>query len=162
MKKTALVCSLILAMAIAVTAAARDNERERTVSRDIWGVVNGGFTFVYFGSGDYDFDTIGGATGTLSPLGLVTLSTKHRPTADGRLDGTFEIVAANGDKIRGTYTGTAEWVTYVPPQLVGTVILEISGGTGRFAHASGSINASFLETPLNGNWYVPVPVTWAL
>jgi hypothetical protein len=162
MKRTAFVCSLILVMAMAVAAAAPGDQKGKTVPRDFWGVLNGGFTFVYFGSGDYDFDTLGAATGTLSPLGLVTLSTKHRPSAGGSLDGTFVIVAAGGDKIRGTYTGTVEWITYVPAQLTGTLVLEISGGTGRFAHASGSINASFLETPLNDNWYIPVPTTWAL
>jgi hypothetical protein len=162
MKRTALTCSLFLAMATAAMAAAPEGPGIRVVPRHIWGVVNGGFTFQYFGPGAYDFDTIGGAVGDLSPLGLVKMHTKHRPTADGSLDGTFEIATAKGDKIQGTYAGTAVFLSYEPPQVLGTVVLEVSHGTGRFAHASGTINATFLEIPLNGNWYVPVPVTWAL
>jgi hypothetical protein len=162
MRRTALSCSLLLALAIVAVAAAPDSQKARPVSQHIWGVQNGGFTFVYFGAGDYDFDTVGGATGALGPLGLVTMYTKHRPTAEGLLDGTFEIVAADNDIIRGTYTGTAEFLSFDPPQVLGKVVLEISAGTGRYKHASGTINATFLETPLNGDWYVPVPVTWAL
>jgi hypothetical protein len=162
MRRTALSCSLFLALAIVAVAAAPGSQKDKPVTRHIWGVQNGGFTFEYFGSGDYDFDTVGGATGTLGPLGLVTMYTKHRPTDGERLDGTFEIVAAGNDTIRGTYTGTAEFLSFDPPQVLGTVVLEISDGTGRYKHASGSINAKFLETPLNGDWYVPVPVTWSL
>ena len=162
MKRIVVSCSLLLAVAISAVAAASDSHGTKAAPRHIWGVLNGGFTFEYFGTGAYDFDTIGGSAGTLSPLGLVRIYTKHRPTADGFLDGTFEIVAANGDKLRGTYMGTAEFLSFDPPQVLGKVALEISHGTGRLAHASGTINATFMEIPLNGDWYVPVPVTWAL
>jgi hypothetical protein len=161
MKRTAFACSLLLVVAIAVVAAAPDGPGTRTVSRDIWGVQSGGFTFEGPDAGPWI--TIGAATGTLSQFGLVKLYTRHSANSDdGTLtNGEFQIVAENGNKIWGSYEGHAAYSGDYS-EVYGTAALVISGGTGRFAHAHGTINATFVEKPINGNWYVPVPVTWAL
>jgi len=55
-------------------------------------------------------------------------------------DGTFIKTAANGDQIFGTYTGSTTIIQ--PPAPIGifgvTGTLSFTGGTGRFAGATGS------------------------
>ena len=63
------------------------------------------------------------------------------PATGAVTNGTFTLTAANGDKVFGTYSGQAvptddpNVVTYDDPGV-------ITGGTGRFAGASGSMNTS--------------------
>ena len=138
------------------TAAAQAAKESKTVPRDLSGELDGTFTFeMYFPYGATDFIARGEAKGTLSHLGLSKLYTQHQPNPIG--DGTllhtaFRIVAANGDEIRGTYADGK--VTFVGMEgtdypldfyYSGKATLVISGGTGRFAGASGTINATFLE-----------------
>ena len=61
-------------------------------------------------------------------------------------DGTFTLVAANGDQLTGPFesSGPLE-LTAVHPS---TAVLTITGGTGRFADASGTITSQNLETPI--------------
>ena len=138
------------------TAAAQAAKGPKTVPRDVSGELDGTFTFeMYPPYGDTDFIAKGEAEGTLSHLGLSKLYTEHQPNpaGDGTLLNTaFTIVAANGDEIRGTYADAK--VTFVGMEgtdypldfyYSGTATLVISGGTGRFAGASGTINATFLE-----------------
>jgi hypothetical protein len=176
MKKTALVCSLILAMAIAVTAAAPDNDRDRTASRDVNGVLVGAFAFdMFYPYGPYDFISLGDATGSLKHLGLVKLFTTHQPdpSGDGTLINTeFRIVTADGDEIWGTYSDNkvtlagatvTAWPNYY--YYDGKATFEISGGTGRFAHARGRINATFFEKieVFDEYWFeYNCSVAWAL
>jgi len=156
MKRTALVCSLILAMAIAVTAAAPGGQRGKTVPRDISGSMSGAFSFVWVGPGDWDFTTEGDAAGTLTHLGLAQLITSHTPdTVGGTLsDGTFTIVAANGDEIRGIYAGSGSGEYPNPVQ--GTAVFFVRGGSGRFARATGTLNADFLEVFSADGWSAQV------
>lgn len=63
--------------------------------------------------------------------------------------GVFWITAANGDTISGTYAGTAE--------VVGNFILYeqhnvVTGGTGRFAGASGQLHANGVVNPATLEW----------
>ena len=59
--------------------------------------------------------------------------------------GTFTVVAANGDQATGTFTFTGAPPTGdVHPT---TAVLTITGGTGRFADASGTITSQNLVTP---------------
>jgi hypothetical protein len=164
MKKVALSCSLFLALAIAVMAAAPFDQQDKSSPRhnfDVQGVQTGTFNFEYWGPGFWDFETIGDATGTLRHLGLMRMYTRHRPTADGLLNqGTFTMVAASGDQIRGTYEGAGALVSTAAPELYGKATLVISGGTGRYAHAKGTLIATFFET-MNATW-VDLPVTWIL
>ena len=61
-------------------------------------------------------------------------------------DGTFTVVAANGDQLTGPTTFTAP----LPGDNVHTTtaVLTITGGTGRFADASGTLTSENLETPI--------------
>jgi hypothetical protein len=76
------------------------------------------------------------ATGNATQLGQFTLAIPHlvnRPTAKG----TYQFVAANGDTLKASFSGTA-----MPTATRGVLsIVEnatITGGTGRFAGATGS------------------------
>jgi hypothetical protein len=168
MKRTLFVCSLILAMAmaVAVTAAAPGDQNGKTVPRQISGVMDGRFTFDVWGPGWFDFTTFGDATGTLKHLGLAQMYTKHTPNPDG--DGTlvdteFTIVAANGDKIWGTYSDGLVTEAGVEAPLHyydGKATFVITGGTGRFSGATGTINATFFETVNYDTW--ACSVAWAL
>jgi hypothetical protein len=155
MKRTALACSLFLAFGIAA-AAAPGSQQTETVQRNISGVMGGSFTFEMFGWGEYDFIAHGDATGVLKQLGLAKLYTTHQPNpiGDGTLINTgFRLVAANGDEIWGTYPGGkvrsagmagTDWPYFY--YYTGKATLEVSGGTGRFAGAHGTIDARFFET----------------
>jgi hypothetical protein len=122
--------------------------------------MDGRFTFEQWGTEWWEIYSIGDVTGTLRHLGLAKMYTKHTPHFDGTLsDGEFTIVAANGDEVRGRYEGSAYYVS--ANQVYGNALFEISGGTGRFARAEGTINASFLET-FDDPTFATAEVTWAL
>ena len=59
--------------------------------------------------------------------------------------GTFTLVAANGDQL----TGTVQFTGPLPSSdfHTTTAVLTITGGTGRFADASGTITSQNLVTP---------------
>jgi hypothetical protein len=77
----------------------------------------------HLGKSTYHLDRIF----TFAPPGSVTLV------------GTFTVVAANGDRLVGTFTGP-ERFTSTGPEF--TFVLTISGGGGRFADATGKITAN--------------------
>jgi hypothetical protein len=136
--------ALLLALAIAVLAAAAAAQEPKMVPRLLAGTMTG--RFVFEGPAEGPWTSVGDLTGTLRHLGLSRMFTSHlADPATGALNqGTFRIVAANGDEIHGTYTGVAAWVS--GSQVLATAVLVIKGGTGRFAGATGTITASFLET----------------
>ena len=81
------------------------------------------------------------ATGNATLLGLFTLDIPHVVNRAKRTaDGTYEFTAANGDKVYATFTGTA-----APTAIPGVLYIEeaatITGGTGRFAGATGSFTS---------------------
>jgi hypothetical protein len=93
------------------------------------------------GTGTISFNTATGAftgeeSGVSSHLGKYTLRLQGVGTrsADGTVtgSGTVTIVAANGDRLMGTFTGTGS--SQAP-----RVVVTITGGTGRFASASGTL-----------------------
>jgi hypothetical protein len=65
--------------------------------------------------------------------------------------GTFTLTAANGDEVYGTYSGQA-----VPTQDPGVVNFEdpgvITGGTGRFAGAGGTLTTNGLANMATGKY----------
>jgi hypothetical protein len=101
--------------------------------------------------------------GNASRLGPLFLKITKCATLDGTVGtyaGTFEMTAANGDKLNGTYTGTQDFSLvdangFGPFQGTWTV----TGGTGAFSHASGTLNftgiasGSVKDSAANGQAY---------
>jgi hypothetical protein len=79
------------------------------------------------------------ATGTATYLGRFTLEAPHVVNqATLTAVGTYLITAANGDTITADLAGTATMVD--PPNVVAiTETATVTGGTGRFAGATGTI-----------------------
>lgn len=89
----------------------------------------------------------GEATGTATHLGRFTVEFPHTvnfATASGV--GTYTFTAANGDTLTATFTGQAQLgaVTSIVEQAT------ITGGTGRFAGATGSFTARRLFDQATG------------
>ena len=135
LKKTALACSLALAVATEALTADPGGQSAETVLRYVAGVLDGRFTYAGpWGPGSPTVDM----TGTLRNLGLAKMHTTHTASPDGVISGgQFVIVAANGDTIRGRYTASGDWVSDV--QILGTATLLIEEGTGRFHLARGRL-----------------------
>lgn len=133
----------------------------QTAPHDISGMLGGTLHFVPFGTGIYDVNTLGVVAGQVKSLGLSNVFTFHQPTSQGTVvNGHFWIVAANGDKIQGTYEGTTV-PGPVPNQLIGRADWQINGGTGRFANASGTIHATAYVTVIGFDVF-DWPVVWVL
>jgi hypothetical protein len=82
-------------------------------------------------------------TGEATHLGRFTATFEYVIHLDTLTsDGSFALIAANGDRISGTLTGAGT------PSDVGLMIVEnatITGGTGRFANATGSFRIERLH-----------------
>ena len=81
------------------------------------------------------------ATGNATQLGLFTLDIPHVVNRATRTAiGTYEFTAANGDTVYAEFTGVA-----TPTAIPGVLYIEetatITGGTGRFAGATGSFTS---------------------
>jgi hypothetical protein len=118
----------VLTLAVAVLGAVADDsvplKGKDTFSASIVG-----------GSGS-TVDTADAGSGTLAHLGRFTMAASEAVdfATSSVANGAFVLTAANGDTLRGTYGGT------ILPGLVGyRVTGPITGGTGRFAGATGSI-----------------------
>ena len=78
------------------------------------------------------------ASGNATHLGRFTVDIPHRvDTRTGTAIGTFAFTAANGDRVTGNFTGVS-----TPTAILDVFSIEetatITGGTGRFADATGS------------------------
>jgi hypothetical protein len=79
----------------------------------------------------------GSGTGTATRLGLFTVEFPHEVNFVTRVgDGTYTFTAANGDMLIGDFTGQA---TGAPPLISIVEHITVTGGTGRFAGATGTI-----------------------
>jgi hypothetical protein len=90
-------------------------------------------------------EAIGNAAhfGEFTYTALITVN-----TSNGTGSGTFLFTAANGDTVYGTSTGQA---TFTPPNVLAIVEnATITGGTGRFAGATGSFTISRLKNTVTG------------
>ncbi len=146
------------------TAAAQAAKGPATVPRDIRGTPDGRFDFTrMWGDEWWQFYSDSRATGTISHLGLAFVYTTHVPNfATGALErGTFRIVAASGDEIHGAYEGAATYDALREDLVHGAATFAISGGTGRFNGATGTIDATFLETLDDPTW-ASAKVAWTL
>jgi hypothetical protein len=146
------------------TAAAPTAEASRMVPRYVTGTLDGRFDFTrLWGEEWWEFYSDSHATGTMSHLGLAQVYTTHIPNlVTGALEqGTFRIVAANGDEIRGTYEGAATYDEHRADVIHGSATFAITGGTGRFDGATGTITATFIETLDDPTW-ASANVAWTL
>jgi hypothetical protein len=85
--------------------------------------------------------TLTNPTGRATHMGKVTASQSHCPALDEYIgDGRITIVAANGDKVYGTYD-------YDPNDETNVIPITITGGTGRFKGASGSLTEVYRVEP---------------
>ncbi len=161
MRRIVFVFSMILA--ITAIAAPLDKKDTQTVPRYVCGVLDGTFAFEQWGTNWWDIYSIGEASGLLRHLGAAQMYTRHIPNLDYTLsDGIFKIVAANGDEIRGTYSGSITWVSEDGFQYLGKATFVVSEGTGRFVNTSGTIDATFSETIIDRINWSSASVTWTL
>jgi hypothetical protein len=145
---------VLVAAGLVVVAASAAGAGEDPVARPFWGSVKGEATFPFEGTGVCDavagwwapiLTTVGAAEGRVTHLGLVTYSSTHCPTYDGRAElGQAVFTAANGDEIWATYR--ADTVAPPPPVVVQEGEYTIFGGTGRFAQASGRVRLTAYVT----------------
>jgi hypothetical protein len=122
-----------------VGAAIRSNSAAQELP--FKGSLEGSFTFIpdpppsTFASVDF-----GPLTGDATHLGRFTLTGPHRvnlATATATAVGVFEFTAANGDTLRASFIGLG--TPTATPGLASIVeTATITGGTGRFAGATGS------------------------
>lgn len=126
-KMTALAGVLVLGVLLAASVPASASGRSVTLTGQ--------------GTGTIRLDTVTGAitgeeSGVSSVLGTYTVRLQGRAAlaADGTVmgTGTATIVAANGDQLVGDFTVTGDGQTQ-------TVVVTITGGTGRFANATGTL-----------------------
>lgn len=103
---------------------------------------------VFEGSACPAFEVNSSGSGTGTHIGRFTVVRRHcftppgHPAFTGAVihDGTYEITAANGDKLWGTYSGElqpTEFGAQGPIRGIITSPSTIDGGTGRFAGAQG-------------------------
>ena len=88
----------------------------------------------------------GAAEGTATHLGRFTAeSLDVVDMATSTSTGTFDFTAANGDRLLTTSVGKED--RFIPPDVSHvSLVLTITGGTGRFAGASGSLTARQVNT----------------
>jgi hypothetical protein len=90
------------------------------------------------------------ATGNATHLGQFTLAIPHVVNrANSTAIGSYEFVAANGDAVFAEFTGQAT-PTSTPGVLSIVETATITGGTGRFAGATGSFISERLFDTING------------
>ena len=132
-----------LVLAVAALAPASALAKAGGTDRPVKGTAAGGFTAVVA-----TLHIATDVSGVMTHLGKYT--SHFEGTAEivgGRTlgEGTFTTVAANGDELTGTFTLNGALPT--GEVHTATVVLTVTGGTGRFADASGTITVPLLLTP---------------
>ena len=88
-------------------------------------------------------------TGNATQLGRFTMEVPHLVNQATRIaEGSYQFTAANGDTLTADFSGQATLVAPGVLSIVETAI--ITGGTGRFAGASGSFSAARTFFPATG------------
>jgi hypothetical protein len=89
-------------------------------------------------------------TGVATQLGQFTFSAPHLVNLTTRMaTGSYEFTAANGDLLFADFTGEAS-PTATPGVVYIVEVATITGGTGRFADASGSFTVERLYDTVAG------------
>jgi hypothetical protein len=151
-----LAVALLMTLAMLVPAAAGSSDRP------FKGVIVGGGTAVPDATCPLGIRTVMWGTGEVAHLGLTEMTASHCSPDWGApiLGGVQTFVAANGDKLEMTYTATVE--PFVPEEgaiMVGPGDTVITGGTGRFADASGEFVANMRGIL---HFTAPMELTWTL
>ena len=94
-----------------------------------------------------DVITASGEATHLGRFDMVATAVVNLPTRSAI--GTYEFVAANGDTLTATFTGASE-PTATPGVILITETATITGGTGRFAGATGSFTSERLYDTIAG------------
>jgi hypothetical protein len=152
-------CGLVL-LAFAATASAKEKALpfQGYLIGQVW------FTPDAASPSPLDLWSDSSGAGDVSHLGATVMSGRHpTPTGDVISDGNMRLVAASGDEVWMTYSGSAPFpVLGVPSTIVAHTTFVITGGTGRFASASGGGEMiGYVEFPGQlgpGPW--PVVWTW--
>ena len=146
-------------MAFVVTAATADTGG---TDRPFKGTLVGSAAVAPDASCPIGLRTWSEGSGTASHLGFVSMSSSHcTPATNVIAGGQMTLVAANGDEVHTTYSGTCNPFP-LPP--VGETITcttpgVIVGGTGRFANATGEAHMTALVT-WTGFGAPVLPATW--
>ncbi len=161
--RTTLVAVAVAASSLAWTgiASAATSHSERPFA----GTILGGGGVVEDATCPIGLRTLSGGTGTASHLGLTTMTSSHctpNPPAGNPpgpiLGGVGEFVAANGDTIEFTYQGTVDPLEPVDGATIsGLSHHTITGGTGRFANATGEFEMAFHGTL---HFTSPMTIEW--
>lgn len=144
MRKAIMIAGLVLALGVLAPATALG--KAGGTDRPIQG--NGSGTTVV-DLGTLAFVTDG--TGTVSHLGQTTVHIDGVLTPTGpstfTVAGPLTLTAANGDQLFGDFIGSGENVA--SGGSTGSTATTITGGTGRFTGASGSVSGPFTQTPIS-------------
>ena len=144
MRKAIMIAGLVLALGVLAPATALG--KAGGTDRPIQG--NGSGTTV-LDLGTLAFVTDG--TGTVSHLGQTTVHLDGVLTPTGpstfTIAGPLTLTAANGDQLFGDFSGSGTNVA--SGGSTGTTATTITGGTGRFTGASGSVSGPFTQTPIS-------------
>jgi hypothetical protein len=135
-------------LAVLVATATADAQMQHL--RAFWGNTAGEVTFGNPGACTMQpVQTLGDSKGSIIHLGRTTFATAHCASPDGMLalDGHATFTAPNGDQIFATYT--AHTVAPPPPLIVQEGELSITGGTGRFQHATGRVPFTVYVNPVS-------------
>jgi len=140
MRKAIMIAGLILAVGVLAPAGAlgKAGGTDRPIKD-----TESGITALDLGSLTFSTD----ATGNTSHLGRTTTHLDAALTLTGpdtfTLAGSGTIVAANGSELFVTFTGSG--TLEASGNTGGPVVLTITGGTGRFDGASGSLAGSYSQ-----------------
>ncbi len=149
----------IAALLVAVVPAAfAASLKERPLKEDLSGYATGIVYAEDFGNGDTfnnrcsrpsQWISTSEGTGTISHLGRVSWTTEHcfqlfLGTFGEFGDAEVVITSANGDQLYGTYDGVMTSATTFAEDMI------ITGGTGRFAGASGVVAEAGWFDPATG------------
>ena len=142
MRRLALPIVLLLVLTLPAMAVAQGK-----TAHAFKAVLEGSFTFVE----DHAYG-LGVARGTGQGLGQTELFCFQQSQPDMVPILThFFLVAANGDRIIGTYEGGRTTITG-PASALFEATFQITGGTGRFAQATGELQGKIYLTVPGGNW----------
>ena len=139
MRKAILIGGLVVALGVLTpaTALGKAGGADRPAKGN-----GSGTTVVDVGTLGFTSDV----TGVVAHLGKSTIQIDGAITPTGpdtfTLAGSAVIVAANGDELFGTFSGSG---TNTASGSQGTVTTTVTGGTGRFESASGSISGPFTQ-----------------